>query len=84
MTSTFSKKYLSDPEYYERHKKYMNGKTVCECGSIVVRCNMSHHKKSKKHIKYINDKVDYSEEIKKINDKIDKIIEIFEMDEFFH
>ena len=31
-------------------------KIECECGSVVNKCKLSTHKKSKKHKKYMNDK----------------------------
>jgi hypothetical protein len=44
-------------KYYEKHKDKIKEKnkekTKCECGSIVVKCNMIRHRKTKKHIKNI-------------------------------
>ena len=45
-------------EYREKNKKKIkereSQKVQCECGSIVSRGNMWGHKKTKKHILYIN------------------------------
>ena len=38
-----------DPAYYAREK------IKCECGCMIGRSNISHHKKSKKHIKLMNE-----------------------------
>lgn len=39
-----------------RHLNYLKSKTQCECGLMVLRCSMFRHKKSKKHIKLIENK----------------------------
>ena len=38
---------------YEKNKQYKNEKIKCVCGSITGRSNMSNHKKTKKHLKFI-------------------------------
>jgi hypothetical protein len=36
-------------KYYEENKE----KITCECGSIVTKCNLTKHKKTKKHLEYL-------------------------------
>ena len=36
-------------QYYEKNKKKINEKINCGCGSIIVKCKLSRHTKSKKH-----------------------------------
>ena len=51
---TFKEYYWSAPHF--RNKLIEKGKKVivCECGSEVEKWNLSRHKKSKKHIKFMN------------------------------
>ena len=41
-------------EYYKQHKSKWFEVIECECGKRLIRCNLSHHTKSKKHQTYIN------------------------------
>lgn len=45
-------------EYYEQNKdkilKKQQEKITCECGSILSKNHLSRHKRSQKHIKYVN------------------------------
>jgi len=45
-------------EWYEKNKEKLNEKNkekiICECGSEVTICNLRRHKKSKKHLDFIN------------------------------
>ena len=34
-----------------KHLNYLKSKVKCDCGLMVLRCSLSRHKKSKKHIK---------------------------------
>lgn len=34
-------------------KAYMSCKIECPCGSFFSRCNFTHHRKSKHHIKFV-------------------------------
>ena len=45
------KEYYADPEYRKKHIDKYKQKVECSCGSMVTLYNMSHHKKSKKHLK---------------------------------
>lgn len=47
----FKKRYDNDPEFREKHKKYMRERVVCSCGKKVVRNYLSKHKKTKLHTK---------------------------------
>ena len=53
------KKNLYDREY--REKNGLNITYVCECGGRAMKRNISHHRKTKKHITYLK----YQDEIKK-------------------
>ena len=52
---TSIKNYYDDPEFKKRHKEYMKEKIKCPdgCGSVTARYNMHHHRKSEKHIKFM-------------------------------
>lgn len=44
------KQYYADPEYKSKHLTYIKEKISCPgCGAMVMRCNLSKHKKSKIH-----------------------------------
>ena len=70
MSSEFSSKYYSKPEYKENHNKYMCEKVECACGITTARANMSHHRKSSRHIKRMIDN-DLNKTIKELNETID-------------
>jgi hypothetical protein len=37
------------------HKKKYNDKKIrCECGTIIMKCNISHHTKTKRHAKNLD------------------------------
>ena len=50
MTKTF-KEYYADPEFKEKHLKYITEKLPCECGCMVTRVNWLRHAKTNKHKK---------------------------------
>jgi hypothetical protein len=35
-------------------KKYNDKKIRCECGTIIMKCNISHHIKTKRHAKNLD------------------------------
>ncbi len=39
-------------EQKQKHKEYILTKVMCPCGTETARCNLSHHRKTKKHIKW--------------------------------
>ena len=41
-------------EYYQKNKEKLKEKITCECGSIVSKSVLARHKKSQKHINYLN------------------------------
>lgn len=49
-----NKSTYDDPEFKKKHKEYILTKVECPCGTTTARCNMSHHRKTKKHLKWIN------------------------------
>jgi hypothetical protein len=55
MVKTF-KEYYADPEFKEKHQKYMLEPIECECGCKVMRSNISKHKKTPKHTKMMDKK----------------------------
>lgn len=57
MVKTF-KEYYQDPVFKEKHQKYMLEAIECECGSKVMRSNISKHRKTPKHTKLMNKKKD--------------------------
>lgn len=40
-------------EYYQQNKKNFNEKIKCECGSILCKQGIAKHKKTKKHLNYL-------------------------------
>lgn len=62
MVKTF-KEYYSNPEFKEKHQKYMLETIECECGCKVMRSNISKHRKTPKHKKMMDKKeLDVSED----------------------
>ena len=55
MTKSF-KEYYANPEFKEKHQKYMLEPIECECGCVVMRSNISKHKKTPKHLKKMMEK----------------------------
>ena len=47
----FKTRYDNDEKFREKHKKYMCGKTKCECGQLVTRNYMTRHRRTLKHAK---------------------------------
>ncbi len=47
----FKEYYDSNPEFRKRHLEKCLTKVVCECGRVTNRCSLSRHKKSKIHLK---------------------------------
>ena len=43
-------------QYSELNKEYLTEKIKCECGCMIRRSNISHHRKTNKHIKLMTDK----------------------------
>ena len=44
-------------EWYNTNKDKINSKITCDCGCVIVRGNLSAHKKTKKHLKLIKLKI---------------------------
>ena len=44
----------SQKQYRAQNKEKINEKINCGCGSIVMKCNLSNHKKTKKHLNYLD------------------------------
>jgi desulfoferrodoxin (superoxide reductase-like protein) len=69
--SKFKELYHSNPEYKKKHLDYVKKKVYCEeCGVYVSRCNIGHHKATKKHQNFceilkLKDQLNSSESIKK-------------------
>tara|TARA_R110002012_G_scaffold102783_1_gene242358 strand:+ start:72 stop:776 length:705 start_codon:yes stop_codon:yes gene_type:complete len=41
-------------KWYEKNKAKRTEKATCECGAVVAKCSMTRHKKSKKHLEFID------------------------------
>lgn len=54
----FSEYYKNNPEFREKHNKYMCEKVSCICGFVTARSNMTKHKKSSNHTKRIDEAED--------------------------
>jgi hypothetical protein len=50
---TREKKKLRSREYYNENKEYLNLKIPCGCGGRYSRVNRSTHRKSVKHVNWI-------------------------------
>lgn len=51
---SFKEKYDTDPDFKKKHIKYCVEKLKCECGCMVMRSNLSTHRKSKKHLHIVS------------------------------
>jgi len=49
------KEYYQDPEFRQKLKEYQSTKVKCECGTLTARNNMSHHRKTDKHQKWVKE-----------------------------
>lgn len=69
--SRFMNVYYSDPAYREKHLRHLKQKVLCEeCNVMISRCNLTHHKETKKHINFceilkLRDELNSVESIKK-------------------
>jgi len=43
-----------ESDYKKKKKEYNGEKITCECGAVINRSGLSRHKKSKKHIEFVN------------------------------
>ncbi len=74
MTKIF-KEYYQDPKFKEKHKKYILEKIECLCGTKTARCNLSHHKKTKKHQIWCNNNEIQINDLNKLNEELKQILE---------
>lgn len=51
---SFKEKYDTDLDFKKKHIKYCVEKLKCECGCMVMRSNLSTHRKSKKHLHIVS------------------------------
>ncbi len=78
---TESTKAYANTEFKEKHKKYILTKVQCGCGTVTARCNMSHHKASKKHQQWAEENDTPREQIKRIYkmfEELDDIVKEFQ------
>ena len=68
----------NDEEYRKKHKKYILQKRQCGCGTITAICNMSHHKKTKKHMNWELENETPTQQIQKIKDLLHEFDERIE------
>lgn len=67
----FKEYYDTDPTFRENIKLYKTTKVRCDCGKDVSRNNMSTHKRSDAHVKYMEENVDITtNEINKLKDRV--------------
>ena len=60
---SFKERYQSDPDFRAKHLEQIKKTTECECGCLILRCNMGSHRKTNKHKKLMDKKqVKISEE----------------------
>jgi hypothetical protein len=45
--------YNNNEEYRKKHLAYVNEKIKCECGCITSRCNLTKHKRTAKHLQFM-------------------------------
>jgi len=41
-------------KYYEENKDKIKEKITCDCGAVIIKCNLIKHKKTQKHLNYVN------------------------------
>ena len=76
----------TDSEFREKHKEYIMRKVQCKCGSVIIYCNASHHKKTAKHIKLMELRVqngDFKDDEKHLTEDIQsnlKALKIYDKD----
>ena len=51
--------YYADEAFRARHSSYMMEKVPCPdgCGTMTARCNMTKHRRTSKHIKFVQNKM---------------------------
>ena len=68
------KGYYQDPEFRKKIKEYSNSKVTCDCGVVISRSNMSHHKQTNKHKKWIDENGDkYMIEINRLKNRLENL-----------
>ena len=70
--SNTSDLYNTNPEYRKKHLKYMKTKIQCPCGAKTARANMTTHRKSKKHQRYVQKQQQKEQLIDVTNDELFK------------
>ena len=51
----FKQYYVANPDFRQRHLEKCKEHIICTCGANVMRCHMSRHKSTKKHIRRTKD-----------------------------
>lgn len=64
------KEYYQDPEFKEKHKKYVSEKIKCSCGRMVMRMAMAKHKRTKIHERNLKEKNSDQSDIDNIIEKL--------------
>jgi uncharacterized protein YceH (UPF0502 family) len=69
------KKYYDNPEWRKKYLAYLKERIQCECGAMVQRVQVARHKRRKKHIKLVNEKIEKQKMItnKKMENEIAKL-----------
>lgn len=60
------KEYYQDEDFKKKHQDYISQAVECECGKMITRSNLGHHKKTKLHEKKLEKKK--TEELNKMNE----------------
>lgn len=62
----------------DKHLEYCREKIACECGKSIARNSMSNHRKSKKHMKFVEDQKANQIDLKTIQYQTNKYIAALE------
>lgn len=54
-------------------KKYILQPIACKCGSVVLYCNMSTHRKSKKCLRFMEEKAQEKTEIDQLRERLERL-----------
>lgn len=72
--SRIIKTYYNDPAFRNKIKEYQNEKVKCKCGVQVSRANLSHHKQTLKHKKWMEENgMNVEMHIDSLKNRIDKL-----------
>jgi hypothetical protein len=73
MSTKSFKEYYQDPEFRENHKKYIMTKVRCPCGTWTARANMSHHRHTLKHNKWLEEHYEEDSQVVQLQKEVAKL-----------